>query len=336
MADIATPDPVARLAETLAAAPTGYGSAWSAGLRRGTDRELRGWVEAAVAWCDQADSIAMNHFRLELGLQRKPDRTFVTAADTAVERLVRERIAETFPGHGVIGEEYGVEGVGASVRWIVDPIDATHNFMRGIPVFATLLAVERDGELQVGVVSAPALGERWFAWRGGGAWARRTAGGDPRPIAVSRISDLADAQVLYGSRSDLERTGLVPGLAALLRDAWRERGFGDFWGYALVAEGAAEAMVEAELSVWDAAAPLVIVEEAGGRVTGLDGVRAAGGPGYLATNGALHDEIRRRLVAEPTRPAARRPIRPGPTAAGTPPTARRARPQSGRSASRSR
>jgi histidinol-phosphatase len=294
-------DPLARLAEGLAAAPPGYGPAWSAGLRRGTDAELRAWIETALAWCDEADAIAMRHFRHELGVQQKPDRTFVTLADTAIERLVRERVAAAFPGHGVIGEEYGVDGGDASVQWIVDPIDATHNFMRGVPVFATLLAVERDGELQAGVVSAPALGERWYAWRGGGAWAAPRDGGSPRPIGVSRIADLGEAQLVFGSRTDLERTGLVPGLAAVLASAWRERGFGDFWGYCLVAEGAAEAMLEADLSAWDAAAPMVLVEEAGGRVTDYDGVRTAGGPGYLATNGQLHDQLRARLAtaAEP-------------------------------------
>ncbi len=291
----AASDALARLAEGLAAAPPGWGADWSAGLRRGTDSELRGWVERALAWCDEADAIALRHFRRELGLEQKPDRTFVTIADRAVEELVRERVAAAFPEHGLIGEEFGVERAEAAVRWIVDPIDATHNYMRGVPVFATLLAVERDGELQAGIISAPALGERWYAWRGGGAWARPIGGGPPRRIRVSRITDLADAQLVYGSPGDLRRSGQVPGLTDVLSRAWRERGFGDFWGYCLVAEGAAEAMLEAELSVWDAAAPLVLVEEAGGRVTGYDGIRSPGGPGYLATNGVLHDELLARL-----------------------------------------
>jgi len=290
---------LARLAEGLAGAPPGWGAEWSAGLRRGSERELRGWIDTALGWCDEADALALRHFRQALAPERKPDRSFVTIADTAIEQLIRMRIADAYPGHGVVGEEFGVDGADASVRWIVDPIDATHNFMRGIPVFATLLAVEREGELQVGVVSAPALGERWLAWRGGGAWALPTAGGAPRAIAVSRISELADAQILYGARTDLELTGRVPGLAGLLDGVWRERGFGDFWGHALVAEGAAEAMIEADLSAWDAAAPLVLVEEAGGRVTGLDGRRAAGGPASLSTNGHLHEAILARLLNRP-------------------------------------
>jgi histidinol-phosphatase len=239
-----------------------FGPDWSASLRRGTDAELRSWVEAAMSWCDAADAIAMRHFRRDLQLERKPDRSFVTVADRSIERLVRERIADAFPGHGVVGEEFGTtepsggdggdgggSGPGASsgpdggsVRWYVDPIDGTHNFLRGVPLFATLLAVERDGELQAGVISAPALRQRWYAWRGGGAWASGGAGDAsetaPRRIEVSRVTDLADAHVLYASATDIEASGRAPGFRALLGEAWRERGFGDFWGYTLVAEWA--------------------------------------------------------------------------------------------------
>jgi histidinol-phosphatase len=291
-----------------------YGSEWSAGLRRGTDAELRGWVDAALGWSDATDVIALQHFRRDLEVVRKPDRTFVTEADTAVERLIRERIADAFPGHGVLGEEYGADAGDASVRWYVDPIDGTHNFMRGVPLFATLLAVERDGELQAAVISAPALGGRWFGWRGGGAWATdpartgATAGKSgaaaatsaatpPRRLAVSRISSLADSQVLYAGIVDLEASGRAPGFRSLLDSVWRERGFGDFWGYTLVAEGAAEAMVEVDLSAWDAAAPMLIVEEAGGRATDFEGRRALDGGTFLASNGLLHEEIRTRLIS---------------------------------------
>jgi histidinol-phosphatase len=290
-------DPPDRLAVGLATAPAGFGSDWSAGLRRGTDAELRGWVEAALGWCDATDAIAMRHFRRDMAVERKPDSTFVTVADTTIERLVRDRIGEAFPWHGVVGEELGTEGGDASVRWYVDPIDGTHNFMRGVPLFGTLLAAERDGELQAAVISAPALGERWFAWRGGGAWARGGSGGhEPRRIAVSRIDRLADAQILYASGTDIDRSGRAPGFRALLGDAWRERGFGDFWGYTLLAEGAAEAMIEVDLSVWDAAAPLVLVEEAGGRVTDFDGIRSLFRGTFLSTNGLLHDAVRSALA----------------------------------------
>jgi histidinol-phosphatase len=272
-----------------------YGATWSAGLRRGTDRELRGWLEVAHAACDEADGIARSHFRRDLVIETKPDRTFVTEADTAVEAAIRERLLAAFPGHGLVGEEYGTESAGASVRWYIDPIDGTHNFMRGVPIFATLLAVERDGELQAAVLSAPALGERWWAHRGGGAWAR-SGNGAARPCRASGITALADAQLLYGSTIDLRVSGRAPGFDALLRDVWRERGLGDFWGYALLAEGSAEAMIEVGLKPWDAAAPFLLVEEAGGRVTDFDGRRAIDSGTFLATNGRLHDEIRRRLT----------------------------------------
>ncbi len=274
-----------------------FGPAWSASLRRGTDAELRGWVETALVWCDETDAIAMGSYRRNVAAERKPDLTFVTEADRGIERLLRDRISAAFAGHGVVGEEYGTDAGGASVRWIVDPIDGTHNYIRGVPLFGTLLAVERDGELQAAVLSAPALRERWWARRGGGAWARGLDDETPRQLRVSRVSSLADAQILYGSSHEIEASGLAPGFRSLLGDVWRERGFGDFWGYALLAGGAAEAMVEVGLSTWDAAAPLVLVEEAGGRATDFDGRRAIDSGSFVVSNGILHDEILDRLRA---------------------------------------
>jgi histidinol-phosphatase len=269
-----------------------FGPAWSAGFGRGSEAELRGWAEAALAWCDATDRIALDHFRRDLGLEQKPDTTFVTAADKGIETLIRERIADEFPGHGVVGEEYGTEAGAGSERWYVDPIDGTHNFIRGVPIFGTLLAVERDGELQAAVVSAPALGQRWYAWRGGGAWTTSMLdGGEPRRITVSRIGAVEDAQVLFASAGEVERSGLAPGFPQLLERAWRERAFGDFWGYTLVADGAAELMVEPDLWPWDAAAPFVLIEEAGGRVTDFEGNRSVLNRTFLATNGRLHDEV---------------------------------------------
>lgn len=278
-----------------------YGPEWSALLRKGSDSELRGWVDAALGWCDAADELALHYFRQSPVTSRKPDRTFVTEADTAVERLLRERITDAFPDHGIVGEEFGTDAGSASVKWIVDPIDGTHNYMRGVPVFATLLGVERDGELQAGIVSAPALGGRWFAWRGGGAWgagplAGDRPGGGPRRLRVTAIADLADAQVLYGGTQDLMETGDAPGFSKLLQSSWRERGFGDFWGYSLLAEGAAEVMVEVGLKIWDAAAPVVLVEEAGGRVTDFQGRRIFDGGTTLATNGVLHETVMAKLA----------------------------------------
>ena len=270
-----------------------YGPAWSATLRRGSEAELRGWLDLALACADAADAIALRHFRRELEIDTKPDRTYVTQADREIETLVRERIRQHHPEHGIVGEEYGEDAATAPVRWYIDPIDGTHNYLRGIPVFATLLAVERDGEMQAGVLSAPALGERWFAWRGGGAWASR--GGFPavdgaQPLRVSRISTLGDAQLLHGSEN-LERSDLEPRLRALLGRAWRVRGFGDFWSYALVAEGAAEAMIEDGIHPWDLAAPMLLVEEAGGRFTDFSGARRIDTGSAIATNGLLHAEV---------------------------------------------
>jgi histidinol-phosphatase len=252
-------------------------------------------MDVALAACDEADVIARAHFRRDLEITTKPDRTFVTQADTAVERRIRERLADAFPDHGLVGEEYGTEAGDAAVRWYIDPIDGTHNYIRGIPLFGTLLAVERDGELQAAVLSAPALDERWWAHRGGGAWAR-TRGDAPRRIHVSGVTDLADAQVLYGSGRDIALSGRAPGFDRLLHDVWRERGFGDFWGYALLAEGAAEAVIEVGLMAWDAAAPTVLIEEAGGRATDLEGRRAIDSGSFLASNGHLHETVRARLL----------------------------------------
>ncbi len=260
--------------------------------------QLDAWLAFAQAACDAADRLALGHFRRDLEVMTKPDRSFVTVADQAIERLIRERILAAYPDHGLVGEEYGAEAGGATHRWYIDPIDGTHNFIRGVPLFGTLLALEVDGELQLGVVSAPALRERWYARRGGGAWAVGAAGSEaPRAIHVSGISALADAQVFYGSAHDLEASPLAPGFGALLGDVWRDRGFGDFWGYALLAEGAAEAVVEVDLSAWDMAAPLVLVEEAGGRVTDFGGRRLIDSGTLLATNGLLHDEILARITA---------------------------------------
>ena len=275
-----------------------FGATWSAGLGRASEGQLDAWLVLAQAACDEADAIARSVFRRDLEISTKPDRPFVTQADTAIERAIRSRIQAAYPDHGLVGEEYGTEDGDAVVRWYIDPIDGTHNFIRGIPLFGTLLAVEQDGELQAAVISAPALRERWWARRGGGAWAHGADEAGPRRIRVSSVRTLDDAQVLYGSGHDIEASGRAPGFHALLGEVWRERGFGDFWGYALLAEGAAEAMVEVDLSSWDAAAPTVLIEEAGGRVTDFEGRRSIDSGTFLATNGLLHDEVLRRLGGE--------------------------------------
>jgi histidinol-phosphatase len=254
-----------------------------------TPAEMARWRDSAIAICDEADKMALAGFRRDIVIDTKPDRTYVTEVDRSIEHLVRDRLRGTYASCGFVGEEEGTEGADASMLWYIDPIDATANFIRGIPVFATLLAVALDGELQLAVVSAPALRERWLAWRGGGAWR-----GSER-ISVSKVAAIEESQLLYGSRRADVRSGLMPGFDAVMEAAWRTRGFGDFWGYMLVAEGAAEGMLETGAHPWDWAAPLVIVEEAGGRFTTATGERAIDGASAVATNGRIHDELLSRL-----------------------------------------
>jgi len=279
---------------------TDVGPAWSASLRRADEPDLAAWLSLALEMCDEADRLALRSYRREVATARKPDRTFVTEADQAIERLVRDRIRAVYPGHGLVGEEFGDEDGAAGVRWYIDPIDGTHNFIRGVPLFGTLLAVEVDGEMQVGVMSAPAMGERWYAARGRGAWAA-ARDGVRRRLRVSEVSALEDAQLLYGSRRDDVGSGLMPGFDAVIGACWRERGFGDFWSYALVAEGAAEAMFETGIHSWDVAAPMIIIEEAGGRVTDVTGARDVNAPSFVGSNGLLHEEILAGLRAIPGR-----------------------------------
>lgn len=262
--------------------------------------ELGAAVEVALAACDDADAISMAWFRQRIEVSAKPDASFVTAADTAVERAVRERITARFPEHGLVGEEYGEQPSVRGRRWIIDPIDGTHNYMRGVPVFATLLALEVDAELAVGVVSAPALQRRWFSWLGGGAWAVTTVAGgwdraSARRVRVSDIDDLAEASIVYSSLTSIIDCGLAPGFVDLLADVWRDRGLGDFYGYMLVAEGAAEAMIESDLKTWDLAGPAAVLLQAGAQLTDLDGGEDMPARGVLATNGHLHHSILTRL-----------------------------------------
>lgn len=238
---------------------------------------------------DETDAIALRHFGGALTIDAKPDRTLVTQADTGIETHLRNRIADAFPRHTVAGEEFGVVGDDGDGRWIMDPIDATHNYVRGIEVFGTLLAFERGGQLELGVVSAPAMRRRWFAARGSGARLRHEGG--ERPIHVSRVERLAEAQIVFSTLRGLDDAGMGDGLRRIVQRAWRDRGFGDFWGHMLVAQGAGEAMIEYGVSPWDMAAPHVILTEAGGRMTDLDGRRSWTAPHVLSSNGLLHDEL---------------------------------------------
>jgi len=260
-----------------------------------SDREPAALRRFAVDLLDETDAIAVAQLAGGLTVKAKPDATLVTQVDMQVEVRLRERIREAFPGHGILGEEYEDEAGDGETRWIIDPIDGTHNMVRGIPVFATLLAVERAGELVAAAVSAPALSRRWHAARGAGAAVRDLIG--ERPIRVSAVDRLEDAQLVWSGLRALEAAGHGPAVRELARRAWRDRGFGDFWGYMLVAEGAAEVMLEVGPTVWDLAAPALIVKEAGGRLTDFAGTDTYAGPQALATNGVLHAAIVERLAS---------------------------------------
>jgi histidinol-phosphatase len=264
---------------------------------------MRRRLDLALGLCDTADGISLRHFRTDLHVDVKPDHTFVTEADRAIEELARREIISAFPDDGLVGEEYGEQPALSGVRWYIDPIDGTHNYLRGIPIFATLIAVEAGSDIELGVVSAPALGSRWFAWRGGGAWTIDQRGDrrKHRQLRVSGISRIEEAQLVYSSPVDNEQSPELPGFRTTIERAWRDRGFGDFWGYVLVAEGAAEAMVEVGMHSWDLAPMRVLLEEAGGRLTDLSGEPTIHGSGAIASNGALHDELVRALHEPPAR-----------------------------------
>ena len=246
----------------------------------------------ALDLADEADRIAMSYYRGDIGTQQKPDGTLVTLADRAVEQFLRDAIGRAFPTHGILGEEQGyTAGQPGEARWILDPIDGTHGFTRGIPIWATLIACERDGNIEVGVASAPAMGSRWWAGRGLGSWrgSITVRDGAPERNAVSTIDTIEEAQVLYGSHHlCLERWPST--FEPLLMRAWRTRGFGDFWSHCLVAEGAAEVMLEGHISPWDIAALQVIVEEAGGHLTDGAGARTIDAGYSITSNAALHTE----------------------------------------------
>ena len=234
---------------------------------------------------DAADALTLDRFRAQdLHVDAKPDLTPVSDADLAVEAEVRRLLAAERPDDAVLGEEHGLTGTGPR-QWVVDPIDGTKNFVRGVPVWATLVALLVDGVVSVGVVSAPALGRRWWAARGLGAFA------DGRPIRVSSVAALSDAHLSYSSLTGWEEQDRLDGLLDLSRRCWRTRAFGDFWSHVLVAEGAVDASFEPEVSLWDLAPLQVIVEEAGGRFTSLAGEARPDGGSVVCSNGLLHDEV---------------------------------------------
>lgn len=236
---------------------------------------------------DAADAITVARFRaLDLRVETKPDLTPVSDADHAVEGRLRELLATARPDDAVHGEEFADSGSGTR-RWVIDPIDGTRNFVRGVPVWASLIALMEGPEVVVGVVSAPALGRRWWASAGGGAWAF-DATGDPRPCRVSDVADLADASLSYSSLSGWAERGVLDRFVALTEGCWRTRAYGDFWSYVMVAEGCVDLACEPEVALHDLAPLALIVAEAGGRFTDLSGRPGPDGGSAFASNGHLH------------------------------------------------
>ncbi|CAN5885993.1 histidinol-phosphatase [soil metagenome] len=253
----------------------------------------------ALELAEAADEVSMKYFTRDPEASLKKDGSLVTVADKEIEALIRRRIREQFPAHAILGEETGLEGDAGAPIWIIDPIDGTNNYASGIPVFGTLVALRVGGRTEVGVASAPALGERYDAAIGDGA---RMNG---KPIQVSKVDVMADAVICIGSYRRMRKRGYQEQLDRIFDDCRRDRGFGDFWGYMLVAKGAAEVMLEPNLNVWDVAALEVIVGEAGGRASNFAGDPYpesritdyfSGDGSFIATNGVLHEELVARLA----------------------------------------
>jgi histidinol-phosphatase len=239
---------------------------------------------------DAADDITMRRFRArDLRVDAKPDLTPVSDADLAVEESLRNVLGRSRPRDAVLGEEFGRSG--SSQRcWVIDPIDGTKNFVRGVPVWATLIGLMDEGEVITGVVTAPALGRRWWAARDGGAWTGR---GMTKASAcrVSAVASLSDASFSYSGLSTWEQAGRLNELVGLSRKVWRTRAYGDFWSHMLVAEGAVDISAETDVNLWDLAALQIIVEEAGGAFTDLSGSPRPDGGSAVCTNGLLHAEV---------------------------------------------
>lgn len=249
----------------------------------------------ALQMADEADALTLDRFgALDLHVETKPDLTPVTDADKSAEELLRGLLGANRPDDAVVGEEFGGTAAFEGRQWVLDPIDGTKNFVRGVPVWSTLIALLHDGVPTVGVVSAPALGRRWWASSGGGAFT--SFNGVTRRISVSGVSELDSASLSY---SDLT-TGWEdrrPQFVELTDAVWRVRGYGDFWSYCLLAEGAVDVVAEPEVKLWDLAPLDIVVREAGGRFTSIDGVPGPHGGSAIATNGLLHDEVLGRLAS---------------------------------------
>jgi histidinol-phosphatase len=254
-------------------------------------------LTVALTLADQADAVTMARFgALDLQVDAKPDLTPVTDADRSVETGLRATLGRARPGDSVLGEEFGGSSTLTGRQWIIDPIDGTKNFVRGVPVWASLIALLDDGVPQVGVVSAPALQRRWWAATGAGAFAV-VADSPARRLSVSSVAQLDSASLSFSSLSGWAQLGLRDRFLELTDAVWRVRGYGDFLSYCLVAEGAVDIATEPEVSVWDLAPLDVLVREAGGAFTSLDGSAGPHRGSAVATNGLLHDQVLARLAA---------------------------------------
>ncbi|MBG6083669.1 histidinol-phosphatase [Zhihengliuella flava] len=253
-------------------------------------------LRLAHVMADSVDSMTMERFKAQdLAVETKPDLTPVTDADRSAEEAIRGQLKRSRPRDAVLGEEYGSTGHGPR-RWIIDPIDGTKNFVRGVPVWATLIALVDEGRPVVGLVSAPALGRRWWAAEGMGAYTGKSLA-RATPLRVSGVSDIADASLSYSSLSGWRERGQLEAMLDLHDQVWRTRAYGDFWSYCLVAEGAVDIATEPELGLHDMAALVPIVQEAGGRFTSLEGEDGCFGGNALASNSLLHEQALRILSA---------------------------------------
>ncbi len=254
-------------------------------------------LRLAHVLADEADAVTLSRFRAsDLRVETKSDLTPVSDADRAVEEAVRGMLRRARPRDAVSGEEFPDTGHGPR-RWVIDPIDGTKNYVRGVPVWATLLALMDGYDVVASVVSAPALQRRWWAGRHRGAWAGRSLA-KASSCSVSGVDSLAAASLSYSDLAEWQREKRLEGFLDLLGEVWRARGFGDFWSYMLVAEGAVDIAAEPDVALHDLAAVSLIVEEAGGRFTDLTGAPGPAGGSAVATNGLLHDEVLRRLVPD--------------------------------------
>ncbi len=252
----------------------------------------------ALTLADRADALTSARFgALDLRIDTKPDLTPVTDADRAVETELREVLGRERIQDSIVGEEFGGTTTFSGRQWIIDPIDGTKNFVRGVPVWASVIALLEDGVPSIGVVSAPALRRRWWAARGRGAFAA-VGGGPPRPVSVSSVAQLGSASLSFSSLSGWAQRGLRDRFIELTDAVWRVRAYGDFLSYCLVAEGAVDIAAEPEVSVWDLAALDILVREAGGRFTGLDGAAGPHRGSAVASNGLLHEHVLSSLRAE--------------------------------------